>query len=61
MDEPPAQGDILIVKDSRPVGFSVILRISLIGCHVAEHELRSKDRAAYGEGLLDFLAASFPN
>jgi hypothetical protein len=32
------------------------LRNWLIGCYIAEYELRGKDRAAYGEKLLDSLA-----
>lgn len=42
---------------SRAVNVSLTLRNWLIGCYIAEYELRGKDRAAYGEGLLDSLAA----
>ena len=42
---------------SRAVNLSLTLRNWLIGCYIAEYELRGKDRAAYGERLLDSLAA----
>jgi DUF1016 N-terminal domain len=42
---------------SRAVNLSVTLRNWLIGCCIAEYELRGKDRATYGERLLDSLAA----
>ena len=35
---------------------SLTLRNWLIGCHIAEYELRGEDQAAYGEKLLDSLA-----
>ena len=41
---------------SRAVNLSLTLRNWLIGCYIAEYELRGKDRAAYGEKLLDSLA-----
>jgi YhcG PDDEXK nuclease domain/DUF1016 N-terminal domain len=42
---------------SRAVNLSLTLRNWLIGCYIAEYELRGKDRATYGERLLDSLAA----
>ena len=42
---------------SRAVNVSLTLRNWLIGSYIAEYELRGKDRAAYGEKLLDSLAA----
>ena len=42
---------------SRAVNLSLTLRNWLIGSYIAEYELRGKDRAAYGEKLLDSLAA----
>lgn len=42
---------------SRAVNLSLTVRNWLIGCYIAEYELRSNDRASYGEGLLDSLAA----
>jgi predicted nuclease of restriction endonuclease-like (RecB) superfamily len=42
---------------SRAVNLSLTVRNWFIGCYIAEYELRGKDRAAYGEGLLDSLAA----
>jgi hypothetical protein len=45
------------VQASRAVNLSLTLRNWLIGCYIAEYELRGNDRAAYGEKLLDSLAA----
>lgn len=42
---------------SRAVNLSLTMRNWLIGCYIAEYQLRGKDRAAYGEKLLDSLAA----
>ena len=39
------------------VNLSLTIRNWLIGCYIAEYELRGKDRAAYGGRLLDSLAA----
>jgi predicted nuclease of restriction endonuclease-like (RecB) superfamily len=47
----------LAAQASRAVNFSLTLRNWLIGCYIAEYELRGKDRATYGEGLLPSLAA----
>jgi predicted nuclease of restriction endonuclease-like (RecB) superfamily len=47
----------LASQASRAVNLSLTLRNWLIGCYIAEFELRGKDRAAYGERLLDSLAA----
>ena len=44
------------VLASRAVNVSLTLRNWLIGCYIAEYELRGKDHAAYGEKLLDSLA-----
>ena len=41
---------------SRAVNVSLTLRNWLIGCHIAEYELRGADRATYGEKLLAALA-----
>jgi predicted nuclease of restriction endonuclease-like (RecB) superfamily len=41
---------------SRAVNLSLTLRNWLIGCYIAEYELRGNDRAAYGERLLGTLA-----
>lgn len=42
---------------SRAVNVSLTLRNWLIGCFIAEYELKGQDRATYGEKLLDTLAA----
>ncbi|MGC1720951.1 MAG: PDDEXK nuclease domain-containing protein [Isosphaeraceae bacterium] len=42
---------------SRAVNLSLTVRNWLIGCYIAEYELWGNDRAAYGERLLDSLAA----
>src|SRR5689334_15331684 len=47
----------LASQASRAVNLSLTLRNWLIGCYIAEFELRGKDRATYGERLLDSLAA----
>jgi predicted nuclease of restriction endonuclease-like (RecB) superfamily len=47
----------LASQTSRAVNLSLTLRNWLIGCYIADFELRGKDRAAYGERLLDTLAA----
>src|SRR5271166_6132210 len=47
----------LAAQASRAVNVSLTLRNWLIGCYIAEYELRGKDRATYGEKLLDSLAA----
>lgn len=41
---------------SKAVNISLTLRNWLIGCYIAEYELRGADRAAYGENLLSELA-----
>ena len=41
---------------SRAVNLSLTLRNWLIGCYIDAYELKGKDRAAYGEKLLDSLA-----
>ena len=45
------------VQATRAVNLSLTLRNWLIGCYIAEYELRGNDRATYGEKLLDSLAA----
>src|SRR5579864_722148 len=47
----------LAVQAGRAVNVSLTLRNWLIGCYIAEYELRGNDRAVYGEKLLDSLAA----
>jgi DUF1016 N-terminal domain len=47
----------LATQASRAVNLSLTLRNWLIGCYIAEYELRGLDRANYGEKLLDSLAA----
>ena len=47
----------LAAQAGRAVNVSLTLRNWLIGCYIAEYELRGQDRAAYGEKLLDSLAA----
>ncbi|WP_205679075.1 PDDEXK nuclease domain-containing protein [Aquisphaera insulae] len=49
--------DDLAAQASRAVNLGLTLRNWLIGCYIAEYELRGSDRAAYGERLLDTLAA----
>jgi hypothetical protein len=46
----------LAAQARRAVNASLTLRNWLIGCYVAEYELRGLDRAGYGEKLLDNLA-----
>ena len=41
---------------SRAVNLSLTLRNWLIGCYIDAYELRGKDRATYGQKLLDSLA-----
>lgn len=41
---------------SRAVNVSLTLRNWLIGCYIAEYELRGSDRAGYGDKLLDNLS-----
>jgi hypothetical protein len=45
-----------VAQVSRAVNLGLALRNWLIGCYVAEYELRGTDRAVYGEKLLDSLA-----
>ncbi len=47
----------LSAQASRAVNVSLTVRNWLIGCYIAEFELRGSDRAAYGDNLLDRLAA----
>ncbi len=47
----------LTVQVRRAVNVSLTYRNWLIGCYIAEYELRGNDRAAYGEKLLASLAA----
>jgi predicted nuclease of restriction endonuclease-like (RecB) superfamily len=47
----------LAAQARRAVNVSLTLRNWLIGGYIAEYELRGRDRAAYGERLLDALAA----
>ena len=49
--------DELAAQACRAVNVSLTLRNWLIGCYIAEYELRGKDRAEYGERLLDELAS----
>ncbi len=42
---------------SRAVNLNLTVRNWLIGCYIAEYELRGNDRAVYGEKLLASLAA----
>lgn len=46
----------MTAKAGRAVNLSLTLRNWLIGCYIAEYELRGQDRAQYGEGLLTELA-----
>ena len=47
----------LAAQASRAVNVSLTLRNWLIGCYIAEYELRGADRAHYGEKLLAKLSA----
>jgi DUF1016 N-terminal domain len=47
----------LAAQAARAVNVSLTLRNWTIGCYIAEYELNGADRAAYGEKLLDSLAA----
>jgi hypothetical protein len=47
----------LTAQANRAVNISLTLRNWLIGCHIEEYELNGKDRAEYGERLMDALAA----
>src|SRR5262249_27002496 len=47
----------LAAQNARAVNVTLPLRNWLIGCYMAEYELNGADRAAYGEKLLDSLAA----
>ncbi|MDP3480582.1 MAG: PDDEXK nuclease domain-containing protein [Desulfoprunum sp.] len=49
--------DELAAQASRAVNISLTLRNWLIGCHIEEYERIGKDRAEYGERLMDALAA----
>lgn len=46
----------LAAQASRAVNISLTLRNWLIGCHIAEYELKGRDRATYGARLLPLLA-----
>lgn len=46
----------LITHASKAVNISLTLRNWLIGCYIAEYELRGADRATYGDNLLWDLA-----
>jgi hypothetical protein len=46
----------MAVQAGRAVNISLTLRNWLIGCYIAEYELRGADRAQYGEKLLANLA-----
>jgi predicted nuclease of restriction endonuclease-like (RecB) superfamily len=50
--------DQLSSQAGRAVNVCLTLRNWLIGCYIAEFELRGADRATYGERLLDELAAA---
>lgn len=45
----------LTAQASRAVNVSLTLRNWLIGCHIEEYERNGKDRAEYGERLMDAL------
>lgn len=47
----------LVAQASRAVNVSLTLRNWMIGCHIEEYERTGKDRAEYGERLMDALAA----
>lgn len=49
--------DELIAHASRAVNVSLTLRNWLIGCYIAEYELRGADRAEYGDKLFTELAS----
>ncbi|MEX2490528.1 MAG: PDDEXK nuclease domain-containing protein [Nitrospirales bacterium] len=46
----------LAAQASRAVNVNLTLRNWLIGCYIAEYELRGADRATYGDKLLPMLA-----
>lgn len=48
--------DELAAQASRAVNISLTLRNWLVGCYIAEYELRGADRAGYGDRLLSELA-----
>jgi predicted nuclease of restriction endonuclease-like (RecB) superfamily len=48
--------DELAAQAGRAVNLSLTLRNWLIGCYIAEYELRGSDRASYGDRLLIQLA-----
>lgn len=48
--------DTLSAQASRAVNVSLTLRNWLMGCYIAEYELQGKDRAEYGDGLLEELS-----
>jgi hypothetical protein len=50
--------DQLSSQAGRAVNVCLTLRNWLIGCYIAEFQLRGADRAAYGERLLDELATA---
>jgi predicted nuclease of restriction endonuclease-like (RecB) superfamily len=47
----------MAARASRAVNRGLTLRNWFIGCYIAEYEQRGADRARYGEGLLEQLAA----
>ena len=49
--------DELVAQASRAVNVSLTLRNWLIGCYIAEYELRGADRAEYGDRLFSELAS----
>jgi hypothetical protein len=46
----------LAAQAGRAVNISITLRNWLIGCYIAEYEMRGADRARYGEKLLEKLS-----
>lgn len=48
----------LATQAAKAVNISLTLRNWFIGCYIAEYQLKSADRAAYGERLLSELAAT---
>lgn len=46
------------LETAKAINVALTLRNWLIGAYIAEYELRGKDRAAYGERLLDELSAA---
>ena len=46
----------LAAQAGRSVNISLTLRNWLVGCYIAEYELRGSDRANYGDSLLTQLA-----